>query len=49
MKITYENATKDITLENAIWMYERLEICTIISDGRHVTFKLEEPIRQQAK
>lgn len=47
MKVTYE--TDQITLGQAIWMHERLGICTIIHDGKDITFEIEEPIRRQTK
>ena len=38
--ITYENSTNDITLELAVKLYE-MGIATIITDGRDVTFEIE--------
>lgn len=49
MSITYENSTDQITLGQAIWMHERLGICTIIHDGKDITFEIEEPTSQPAK
>ena len=41
MKITYENAAEEITLEEAIKFYEN-GIATIITDGKDVTFEIEK-------
>ena len=41
MKITYENATDQITIQDAIELYE-IGIATIITDGRDVTFEIEK-------
>lgn len=49
MNVTYKNSANQITLEQAMWMYKRLGICTVINDGKDVTFEIEEPIRQPAK
>ena len=40
MKVTYENAAKEITLEQAINAY-KYGIATIITDGRDVAFEIE--------
>lgn len=40
MKITYEKAAKEMTLEQAINTYKH-GIATIITDGRDVTFEIE--------
>ncbi len=49
MNVTYENSTDQITLEQAMWMHERLGIAVIVNDGKDVTLEIEEPIRRQAK
>ena len=48
MKVIYENAAKEITLEQAIKAYEA-GIAVIVNDGKDVTLEIEEPIRRQAK
>ena len=49
MKITYENAAEEITLEEAIKAYEA-GIAVIVNDGKDGTLVIEkEPIRRQAK
>ena len=40
MKVTYENAAKEITLEEAIKFYEN-GIAVVINDGKDVTFEIE--------
>lgn len=42
MKTTYKNAAKEITLEQAMWMYKRLGICTVINDGKDITLEIEK-------
>lgn len=49
MNVTYENAANQITLEQAMWMYKRLGICTVINDGKDITLEIEEPTSQPAK
>ena len=49
MKVTYKNAAKELTLEQAIKAYEA-GIAVIVNDGKDVTLEIEkEPIRHQAK
>ncbi len=49
MKITYENAAKEITLEQAIKAYEA-GIAVIVNDGKDVTLEIEkEPTSQSAQ
>ncbi len=36
-KVTYKNATGEITLEEAQRLYEKHNICVIVDEGRHVT------------
>jgi len=49
MQITYKNAAKEITLEQAIKAYEA-GIAVIVNDGKDVTLEIEkEPISRQAK
>ena len=49
MKVTYENAAKEITLEQAIKAYEA-GIAVIVNDGKDVTLEIEkEPTSQPAK
>jgi len=49
MKITYENAAKEITLEQAIKAYEA-GIAVIVNDGKDVTLEIEkEPTSRQTK
>lgn len=49
MKITYENAAEEITLEEAIKAYEA-GIAVIVNDGKDVTLEIEkEPISQSAQ
>lgn len=49
MKITYENAAEEITLEEAIKFYEN-GIAVVINDGKDVTLEIEkEPISQSAQ
>ncbi|WP_276568930.1 hypothetical protein [Thermanaerosceptrum fracticalcis] len=38
MPVTYKNSSNKITLEQAIWLYEK-GIAVTIEDGKHVTFK----------
>jgi|LFRM01.2.fsa_nt_gb hypothetical protein len=40
MKITYENAANQITIQDAIELYE-MGAATIINDGKDVTFEIE--------
>lgn len=40
VSVTYENSTKEITLELAIRLYQK-GIATIINDGENVTFEIE--------
>jgi phage baseplate assembly protein gpV len=40
MSITYENAADQMTVQDAIELYE-VGIATIITDGRDVTFEAE--------
>ncbi len=49
MSITYENAAKKITLEQAIWIYKRLGVAVIVNDGRDITLEIEEPTSSPAK
>lgn len=51
MEVKFKNSTNKITLQDAIWLYKRLEICTVINDGKDITFMAEErePISRQAK
>jgi len=49
MKVIYENAAKEITLEQAIKAYEA-GIAVIVNDGKDVTLEIEkEPISPPAK
>ncbi len=49
MNVTYKDAAKDITLEQAIKAYEA-GIAVIVNDGKDITLEIEkEPIRRQAK
>jgi len=40
MSLTYENAADQITIQDAIELYE-IGIATVITDGRDVTFETE--------
>ena len=40
MNVTYENAADQITIQDAIELYE-IGIATIITDGRDVAFEIE--------
>lgn len=40
MKITYENAAKNMTVGQAIRLHEN-NVAVIITDGRDVTFEIE--------
>ena len=40
MKVTYENAAKEMTLHDAVELYE-IGVCTVVTDGRDVTFEIE--------
>jgi len=49
MSVTYENSADQITLGQAIELYE-MGIATIITDGKDVTFMAEkEPTSRQTK
>jgi len=48
MSLTYENAAKEITLEQAINIYKH-GIATIITDGRDVTFEIEKKKADQSQ
>ena len=49
MSITFKNATKNITLGQAVELH-REGISIMVSNGKDVTFEIEkEPIRRQAK
>lgn len=49
MPVTYKNATKDITLEQAVELH-REGISIMVSNGKDVTFEIEkEPTANQAK
>lgn len=49
MKVEFKNSADQMTIQDAIELYE-VGIATIITDGRDVTFMAEkEPIRRQAK
>lgn len=49
MSITYENAAKEITLEQAIKAYEA-GIAVIVNDGKDITLEIEkEPTSRPAK
>ena len=39
--ITFENSTQHMTLEDAIFLYDKYGISTIINDGKDVTFEIE--------
>jgi len=41
MNVTYENAAEEITIQDAIELYE-IGIATVITDGRDVTFEIEK-------
>ena len=47
--VQFKNSTNQMTLQDAIELYE-IGVCTVVTDGRDVTFMAEEePIRRQAK
>lgn len=41
MKITYRNASDEVTLEEAVGLYQ-LGVAVIVNDGKDVTFEIEE-------
>ena len=41
MNVTYESAAEEITIQDAIELYE-IGIATVITDGRDVTFEIEK-------
>ena len=50
MKTTYKNASKDITLGQAVWMHKRLGIAIEVNDGKDLTLTIEkEPTSRQTK
>ena len=49
MKVKFKNSADQITLEQAMWMYKRLGICTVINDGKDITLEIEEPTSRPAK
>lgn len=49
LNVTYENAAKNITLEQATRLHEN-NIAVIVNDGRDVTLAIEkEPTSRQTK
>ncbi len=48
MKVTYKNSADQMTIQDAIELYE-IGIATIITDGKDVTLEIEEPTSQPAK
>lgn len=40
--ITFENSTQDMTLEDAIFLYDKYGISIIINDGKDVTLEIEK-------
>ena len=48
MNVTYENAADQMTIQDAIELYE-IGIATIITDGKDVTLEIEEPTTDQSK
>ena len=38
MQITYQNSVDQITIEDAIYLYEKHGICTQVNNGRDITF-----------
>lgn len=45
MNVTYKNAADQITIQDAIELYE-IGIVTVITDGRNVTFEIEKKADQ---
>lgn len=41
MALTYEGAAGQITLDRAVYLYEK-GIATIVNDGKDLTFEVEE-------
>ena len=48
MSLTYKNAAKEMTLEQAINVY-KYGIATIINDGKDVTFEIEKKKADQSQ
>ena len=40
MKVTYENSANQVTIQDAVELYE-IGVCTVVTDGRDVTFEIE--------
>jgi hypothetical protein len=40
--MTYKNSADCITIEQALRLYEELDVCVIIDEGQHVTFIVEK-------
>ena len=49
LNVIYENAAKDMTLERAMLIHEKLKLAVIVTDGKDVTFEIEEPTSRQTK
>ena len=48
MNVTYENAAKEITLEQAVEAYKH-GIAVEVNDGKDITLEIEEPTSRPAK